>query len=70
MEIELQGKEVEKALKEKESYCLMVIYNIPNNPIAYLLKNPADKGEQTLRIVLKPEVITQQGQRLNWIKHA
>lgn len=63
-DIELKGKEVEKAIEKKESYCVLVVYNIPNKPTAYLLRNPVDKGEQALEIVLKPEVITQQGQRL------
>ncbi len=64
-DIELKGKEVEKAIEKRESYCVLVVYNIPNKPTAHLLKNPADKGEQALEIFLKSDVITQQGQKIS-----
>ena len=56
-DVELREKQARKALDEKEKYCILVVYNIPNNPEAYILRNPAEKGEITATILLKASLI-------------
>ena len=40
-DIELTEKETQKAIEFKERYWLILVKDIPNNPRAILVKNPA-----------------------------
>ena len=65
VDIGLDSKQARKALDEKEKYCIVVVYNIPNNPEMYILKNPADNGGiVSANILLKVDVIKEKGERI------
>jgi len=56
-EIKLTASEVKNAVNKKEQYILIVVFNIPNKPRPYMIKNPIEKVKEWHEITIPKETI-------------